>query len=145
MPKLSQQQIEEFLMTGSRVLKLGTMADSGYPYVNPLWYTYENGAFWVAGRSRAQWVGHIRSNSKVAACIDTPDAPYTRVIVQAEAEIIDDSWTGDWEHWALRYLGEELGHQYYEDTKHMPRVLIRLNPNKITSWAGPGWHPRYED
>ena len=145
MPKLGKQQLEDFLVTGALVLKLGTMAESGYPHVNPLWYAYENGAFLVAGRSRAQWVGHIRSNSKVAACIDTPDAPYTRVLVQADADIIDDSWTGDWEHWALRYLGEELGHQYYEDTKHMPRILIRLNPNKITTWAGPGWHPRYQD
>jgi len=84
------------------------MAEGGYPYVNPLWYAYENGAFLVAGSSRAQWVGHIRSNSKVAACIDTPDAPYSRVLVQADADIIDDSWTGDWEHWALRYLGEDL-------------------------------------
>ena len=145
MPKLGKQQLEDFLVTGALVLKLGTMAESGYPYVNPLWYAYENGAFLVAGSSRAQWVGHIRSNSKVAACIDTPDAPYTRVLVQADADIIDDSWTGDWEHWALRYLGEELGHQYYEDTKHMPRILIRLNPNKITTWAGPGGHPKYQD
>ena len=104
MPKLSKQQVEEFLATGSLVLKLSTMTESGYPYINPLWYANEKGAFLVVGRSRSQWVGHIRANSKVAACIDTPDAPYTRVLVQADAEIIDDSWTGDWEDLSLIHI-----------------------------------------
>ena len=145
MPKLSKNEMEEFLTTGSKILKLGTVTEEGYPYVNPLWYSYEKDVFLVAGRSKAVWVEHLKRNAKTSLCIDTYIAPYTRVSAETDAEILDAQWTGDWEHWAHRYLGEEEGHQYYEETKHMPRVLVRLTPRKLTNWAGPGWHPRYQE
>ena len=145
MPKLSKNGMEKFLTTGAKILKLGTITEDAYPYVNPLWYSYENELFFVAGRSKAVWVNHIKGNTKTSLCIDTDLAPYTRVIAETDAEILDPEWTGDWEHWAHRYLGEEEGHQYYEDTKHMPRVLVQLTPRKLTTWAGPGWHPRYQE
>ena len=145
MPKLSKNGMEKFLTTGAKILKLGTITEDAYPYVNPLWYSYENELFFVAGRSKAVWVNHIKGNTKTSLCIDTDIAPYTRVIAETDAEILDPEWTGDWEHWAHRYLGEEEGHQYYEDTKHMPRVLVQLTPRKLTTWAGPGWHPRYQE
>jgi len=145
MPKLTKNGMEKFLTTGAKILKLGTITEDAYPYVNPLWYSYENELFFVAGRSKAVWVNHIKGNTKTSLCIDTDIAPYTRVIAETDAEILDPEWTGDWEHWAHRYLGEEEGHQYYEDTKHMPRVLVQLTPRKLTTWAGPGWHPRYQE
>lgn len=145
MPKLSKNGMEKFLTTGAKILKLGTITEDAYPYVNPLWYSYENELFFVSDRSKAVWVNHIKGNTKTSLCIDTDIAPYTRVIAETDAEILDPEWTGDWEHWAHRYLGEEEGHQYYEDTKHMPRVLVQLTPRKLTTWAGPGWHPRYQE
>ena len=80
MPKLSKNEMEEFLTTGSKILKLGTVTKEGYPYVNPLWYSYENDVFLVAGRSKAVWVEHLKRNAKTSLCIDTYIAPYTRVI-----------------------------------------------------------------
>lgn len=145
MPELNKQQFEAFLTSGSHLMKLATLTAEGYPYVNPVWYHYEGEAFYIAGRRRAAWVANIRSDGRVSFCIDTCEAPYTRVIVEGTAEIVDDAWLGEWRHWAVRYLGEELGGQYYEDTKHMPRAYIRITPHKTTTWAGPGWHPRYEE
>jgi len=74
MPKLSIDEMEEFLTTGSKILKLGTVTAEGYPYVNPLWYSYENDVFLVAGRTKAVWVTHIKENSTTSLCIDTNDA-----------------------------------------------------------------------
>ena len=85
------------------------------------------------------------TTSAYPVCIDTCEAPYTRVIVEGTAELVDGAWMGDWKHWAVRYRGEEEGTQYYEETKHMPRAYIRITPRKITTWAGPGWHPRYQE
>ena len=42
---------------------------------------------------------------------------------------------------AERYGGAD-GLAYLEGTKDEPRYLIKLTPEKITSWRGP-WHPRY--
>ena len=69
MPKLSIGEMEEFLTTGSKILKLGTVTAGGYPYVNPLWYSYEKDVFLVAGRSKAVWVSHIKKNPKTSLSI----------------------------------------------------------------------------
>ena len=65
--------------------------------------------------------------------------------MEGEAEIVDSAWLGDWEAWAIRYLSQEAGHRYYEETKHIPRALVRIVPRSTPTWAGPGWHPRYAE
>ena len=144
MPKLSEDEIVTFLTDTDYVMKLATISSDGYPYVVPIWYTYEEAVFSVLGRPNNKWVSNIYDNPKVAACIDTPSSPYARVTFKSEAEVVNKEWFGEWEHLAIRYLGEEDGHKYYEDTKDVPRVLIQFKPLKLVSWGGGGWHPRYK-
>ncbi len=145
MPAMTKQQIREFLTTGKHIMKLATLTPEGWPYIVPVWYDYDGEAFSALGRPKSRWVAHIENDSRASICVDTTEAPYKRVIVQGNAKIADMQFTGDWENMAHRYMGEEMGHRYYEDTKHIPRVLVRVIPNNITTWAGPGWHPRYEE
>ena len=37
----------------------------------------------------------------------------------------------------------EHGPDYLEPTMNQPRWLIRVEPARITTWQGVGWHPRY--
>jgi hypothetical protein len=41
-----------------------------------------------------------------------------------------------------RYLGPD-GPRYAERTLARPRVLVRLEPSRWTTWTGQEWHPRY--
>ena len=59
MPRLNKSELEQFLSRDALILKLGTITGEGYPCVNPLWYSYEKGAFFVAGRGKARWVAHL--------------------------------------------------------------------------------------
>ena len=45
-------------------------------------------------------------------CIDTYDAPYTRVLMEARAEIVDDNWEVPSPDKAIRYLGDEAGRKW---------------------------------
>lgn len=143
MPLLSKKQLDEFLQSGRLLIKLATLTGDGDPYVVPVWYEYDGTYFYVVGRQKNRWIRHIRRDPRVSACIDTYEPPYTRVLVQGTAEILDDNyrWTGLQR--AIDYLGEEEGRRYFEETKNIPRVLIRITPRSITSWAGESWHPRY--
>ena len=145
MPRMTKEQMDQFLTSGSHLLKLATLNESGSPYVTPVWYDYNGETFLLAGRRKARWVANIAADSRVSFCIDTSEPPYKRVIVEGSAVIEDAAWLGEWEHWALRYLGQEAGHRYYEETKATPRALIRITPGTTTTWAGPGWHPRYQE
>jgi|TARA_B100001971_G_scaffold214923_1_gene255514 PPOX class probable F420-dependent enzyme len=143
MPALTDEQLREFLSSGDLLMRLATITPDGWPAVNPLWYFYEDGAFLLGGRRQAQWVENIRQNPRVSASIDTTEAIHTRALIEGTAEIVDPAWLGDWKAWAVRYMGEERGGQYYDDTKHIPRALVRITPRKIVTWSGSTWHPRY--
>jgi hypothetical protein len=45
---------------------------------------------------------------------------------------------------AVRYLGEH-GPEYLEPSQPRPRYLVKLAPEKITSWEGVEWHLKYLD
>ena len=45
---------------------------------------------------------------------------------------------------AVRYLGER-GPEYLEPSQPRPRYLVKLMPEKITSWEEVEWHPKYLD
>ena len=142
MPALTKPEIEDFLSTGANTLKLATLSPDGYPYVVPLWFWYENNKLMLGARRQNEWLKHIEANSKVGVCIDTPP-PGPRVMIKGTASILDWSWIGDWEPHAIRYTGQEAGHAYYEKTKSIPRVLVAIEPEKVLSWTGSDWHPKY--
>ena len=144
MPQMTNDELQEFLSTGRHIMKLGTLAPDGWPNVVPVWYNYDGETFMVAGRGKAAWVANIKNDSRVFVCIDTSDAPYARVLIKATAEIDDPAWMPTSPDRAIRYLGQEAGQRYYEEKRHVPRTLITITPQEITTWTGGGWHHRYE-
>ena len=52
MPRLSDEQLREFLTGGRNMMRLATLTAEGWPYVAPVWYHYEDGAFYVRGGAR---------------------------------------------------------------------------------------------
>lgn len=145
MPPLTDQQTREFLIGGKHILRLGTVTPDGRPYVVPLWYDYDGEAFTVLGRQKNIWIPYVEQEPRVCLEFDTTDGPFIHVTAPyATAEIVDKEWHGEWEYIAVRYSGQEAGHKYYEATKHIPRVFIRVTPGKLVTWTGGHtWHPRY--
>jgi PPOX class probable F420-dependent enzyme len=133
--------------------RIATVTPDGWPYVTPVWYEYDAFArvFLIVGRERAEWVGHVRSNPRVAFHVaDDAHAEHTRVAVQGRAEILEgpvppsaSPRIGELTHrLSIRYLGPS-GPAYAEKTLGRPRVLVRLTPTRWRTWTGREWHPRY--
>jgi hypothetical protein len=143
MPSLTREQLQTFLTTGRHILKLATLAPDGWPYIVPVWYAYNGEVFEILARPKNRWVAYVQTDARVSLCVDTTDAPYTRVLVKGLARIVNPQWIGPWRDMAIRYLGADAGQKYYEETKAIPRVQIHVTPQEIISWGGGGWHPRY--
>jgi PPOX class probable F420-dependent enzyme len=133
--------------------RIATLAPDGWPHLTPVWYEFDAGArvFLIVGRERAEWVGHIRADPRVAFHVaDDVHAEHTRVLVQARAEIVEgpvppsaSPRIGELtRRLSLRYLGPS-GPAYAEKTFGRPRVLVRLNPTRWRTWTGREWHTRY--
>tara|TARA_Y100000590_G_scaffold420199_1_gene522642 strand:- start:31148 stop:31612 length:465 start_codon:yes stop_codon:yes gene_type:complete len=143
MPYFTDTELTTFLTENANIMRLSTIDPDGHPYVTPVWFDYVQGSFNILGRKQNKWVDNIRLEAKVGACVDTSVAPYARVIITATAEIVDDNWFGDWISMAIRYMGEDKGNEYYNATKNIGRVFIKIKPLKTISWYGADWHPKY--
>jgi PPOX class probable F420-dependent enzyme len=133
--------------------RIATLAPDGGPYLTPVWYEFDPSAraFLIVGRERAEWVGHIRADPRVAFHVaDDVHAEHTRVLVQARAEIAEGPVAPSaspriaelTRRLSIRYLGPS-GPAYAEKTFGRPRVLVRLTPTRWRTWTGREWHARY--
>ena len=144
---LTPEQLDE-LLREAIVARLGTITPDGYPHIVPVWTAWDGGAIWLVARAKADYVVNLSANPRVSLSIVRPDAAETRALILGRAEIIEgpaplsgrmDSIAREM---ALRYEGE-AGERYIEESQGWPRVLVRIVPERITSWGDPGWHPRY--
>ena len=153
MPKLSDEELRSFL-SRPLIAKLATIRRDGWPCVNPVWFEYDGDSIYVVARKRSSYVDNIMHDSRVSVLIDECEPPYTRVIIEGNAEIVEGPSTeGRWveiaKRMVSRYLEPEKGMKYLEETLDQPRYLIKIKPKNIISWT-PGtmatyqhWHPRY--
>jgi PPOX class probable F420-dependent enzyme len=149
---LTEAEVAEFL-TEPWNGRLATLGPDGWPHVTPVWYEFAAASrvFWVVGRERADWVGHIRADPRVAFHVaDDEHAEHTRVLVQGRAAIIEGPVAPSQSarlgaltrRLSLRYLGPD-GPAYAERTFDRPRVLVEVRPERWRTWTGREWHPRY--
>jgi PPOX class probable F420-dependent enzyme len=144
---MTEDELREFLARPWNA-KVGCIADDGSPYVVPSWYEWDGQDFWLVARARSVWARYLQREPRVFLCIDQEAAPHPRVLVQGRAEIVEEPnvggrWVPIAECMAARYLGAVDGPGYLVPTLNRPRWLIRVHPDKLTTWTGGSWHPRY--
>lgn len=144
---LTKEEIVEFL-SGPIVARIATVKEDGAPYIAPIWQYYDGEVMWVIPRERSVFVKHIRRSPRVAVSCAYDTAPWTRVLIQGRAEIVEGPKPVEGliaeigEQMAVRYLGEH-GAEYASITWDRPRYLIKIIPEKITSWTGSEWADKY--
>lgn len=144
---LTKEEIVEFL-SGPIVARIATVKEDGTPYIAPIWQYYDGEVMWVIPRERSIFVKHIRRSPRVAVSCAFDTAPWTRVLIQGRAEIVEGPKPVEGliaeigEQMAVRYLGEH-GAEYASITWDRPRYLIKIIPEKITSWTGSEWANKY--
>jgi PPOX class probable F420-dependent enzyme len=134
---MTPEALHEFLTETRIFAKIGTLGDDGWPSVSPAWYEYDGECFWLVTKKRAGFCRNLRRDSRVALCIDNPEPPYKRVMVRGRAEFVEGDWVELARRMVLRYLGPE-GLDYFEATLGLPRVLVRIRPELVSSWDGGG-------
>ena len=134
---MTPDELHAFLTETKIFAKVGTIGEDGWPNVNPAWYEYDGESFWLVTKALAAFCQNMRRDPRVTLCIDNPETPYKRVMVRGRAEEVEVDWVELARSMVLRYLGPG-GMDYFEATLDLPRVLIRIRPERITSWNGGG-------
>lgn len=144
---LSAEEIAEFL-AGPVVARVATIGDDGFPYITPVWQEWDGESMWLVPREKSVWVKHIQANPHVAVSCALDVAPYTRLVMKGQVEIVEGPKPMEGKclevanRMAVRYLGER-GPEYLVPTSDRPRYLIKFMPIKTVSWEGVEWHEKY--
>ena len=147
MPGLTSDEISK-LLAGPIIVRLATVKPDGAPYVVPVWQYWDGAAMYIIPRARSRFVEFIRKEPRVAvSCADDVHSDHPRVLIEGIAEVVEGpvKMAGRTleiaREMVVRYAGEP-GLAYLQSTIDKPRFLLRITPEKITSWAV-GWHSRY--
>jgi general stress protein 26 len=103
--------------------------------VRPVWYLFEDGAFWFTTRLETRRTGaDVADGSPVAVSIADDDRPYRAALAFGTPNV----WTEDRDRWleriATRY-GDAEGRRWLTGALKEPdRVVLRLVPEKVLAW-----------
>jgi PPOX class probable F420-dependent enzyme len=131
-PRLTKSEIDAFL-DERHTLVIATHRRDGSAHLTTVWYRWDGDAFWIStNRDRAKYL-NIARDPRVSVLVDAPPRE-TSVAATGMAEVVaqgDDAYDG-----ALaivgRYVDDAAG--YLAERHGEPRALIRIRPERMTSW-----------
>ncbi|HEV2659706.1 MAG TPA: PPOX class F420-dependent oxidoreductase [Ktedonobacteraceae bacterium] len=132
MVTLTDEQ-KAFLLHGTRTGKLATVRKDGRPHVAPIWFVLDGDALiFNTGEDTVKGTG-IRRDPRIALCVDDETPPFSFLIVEGTAELIDDLdalrlWAT---RIAARYMGSELAEQYGARNGVPGELLVRVTLTKV--------------
>jgi PPOX class probable F420-dependent enzyme len=144
MPKLSQQELTDFLDEPGHLLRLATIDDNGMPRISPVWFLFVDGEVLFTPRAESVFRSNLLRDPRIALSIDETALPYRKVSVQGRARLLhdvgdDDVWRDTYRRIATRYIPVESAESYINDTIDQPRALLAvpLADADIATWRMP--------
>jgi nitroimidazol reductase NimA-like FMN-containing flavoprotein (pyridoxamine 5'-phosphate oxidase superfamily) len=128
--KMTKEEREKFLAD----LHIGIISlarPDRAPLTVPIWYDYEPGGnLWIVTEPGSAKGKLLSVGTRVSFCVQNESLPYKYVTVEGPVVAVDDADTErDLAPIAKRYLGEELGAAYVEETGGGPaNVRVTIKP-----------------
>ncbi|TCJ15952.1 PPOX class F420-dependent oxidoreductase [Rubrobacter taiwanensis] len=132
---MSRREWRSFMLDRPRTAKLATVRADGRPHVAPIWFDLDGeDLLFTTGESTVKG-RNIRRDPRVSLCVDDEEPPFAFVIVEGEAEIVDDP--EELLRWATRiggrYMGEELAEAYGRRNAVPGELLVRVAPTRVVA------------
>ena len=131
--KLSPQQIDAFL-DERHTLVLATLRRDGSVHLSTVWYRWDGQAFWISTNGDRTKYRNIERDPRVGVLVDDPPRE-TSVSArgQAQAVAFDEGAYDGALAIVRRYVDDPVA--YLAERSGEPRVLLRIEPDSITSWT----------
>jgi nitroimidazol reductase NimA-like FMN-containing flavoprotein (pyridoxamine 5'-phosphate oxidase superfamily) len=100
------------------------------PLAVPIWYDYSpGGKLWMLTGAESKKGKALLECERISLCAQTESPPYSYVSVEGQFEITESSSEIGLKM-AVRYLGEEMGRQYSENSGGEQSVMVSFTPDK---------------
>jgi len=112
---------------------VGTVRKSGSVQMNPLWFEYKDGWFWINGGTDRGWFKHLERDSRITFLLIDPKNMFRWAQIQGRMIRWEEDRGGDHiNHLSHRYFGRD-----YQDSRR-GRIKIQIEPERITGSVD-GW------
>ena len=133
MAAITDPQVRDFLIAGTRTGKLAYTGTDGRPLVAPVWFIVEDGCVvFNTGQDTAKRRALAR-DPRATLCADLEKPPYAIVQVQGIAELSEDP--GELLRTATaiaaRYVGLERAEEFGKRNGVPGELVVRLRPARV--------------
>lgn len=132
---MSAEEINHFLIQGTRTGKLATVRKDGRPHVAPIWFVLDGNDLIFNTWHSSLKAKNLRRDNRAMICVDDENPPFAFVLVEGVVSFNDDP--GECLKWATRiarrYMGEELAEAYGRRNSVEGELLVRLKPTKVVA------------
>lgn len=123
---------------------LGWIDSGGFPRITPIWFLYEEGAFYMTSLPDRPHVRGLRRRPGASVCVDTEERVSVggvrrnrQVKGWGRGELFDDT-DGRWtRRITLKYVRGDEGEERAAYRASMPRVVIVLRPERLIAIGTP--------
>ena len=133
MQKMSEAEINRFLLDQARTGKLATVRADGRPHIAPIWFDLDGDKLIFTTWHESVKAANLRREGQAALCVDEEAPPFSYVIIEGTVTISTEP--ADLLFWATRiagrYMGADQAEAYGRRNGVAGELLVRLTPSKI--------------
>ncbi len=112
---------------------IGTNRKDGSVQMNPVWFEYEDGSFWINGGTNRGWFKHLQRDPRVTLLLIDPKDMFRWAQVEGKMVGWAEDPGGDHiNHLSHRYLGHD-----YQNPR-TGRIKLQIEPLRVTGSVN-GW------
>ena len=146
MPKMTQEERDDFLAEPGHLLRVASVDADGMPRNVPIWFIVDGGRIVFTPRVHSVFLANLLRDPRVGLTIDEEPLPYRKVTIQGEAELLhaageDAAWRDLYLEIASRYVPRVEAEAYVQNTIDQPRALLGVSldekRSKVTTWRMP--------
>ncbi len=127
---MSGDELNDFL-SQPLIARIATIGKNDLPNVHPVWFFCEEGTIMISTGKDSAKVRNIQRNPNVAVVIDTAEEDANEgVVFRGKAELVESDELS--KKILLKYLSPD--DSKYHQLAQIPRVVIKLKPEKTFSW-----------
>jgi PPOX class probable F420-dependent enzyme len=137
---MSREEIEAFLMSGTKTGKVSTVRKDGRPHLAPIWFVLNsnkdnnNSIIFTTGNESVKGKDMLR-DPRVSLCVDDQTPPFSFVVIEGLAEINQEPDLDKLLKWttkiAARYMGQDDAESYGKRNAVIGEMLVKIRPIKI--------------
>jgi PPOX class probable F420-dependent enzyme len=135
MENMTESEWRAFVLEGTRTGKAAVTRKDGTPHVTPIWFVLDGGDLVFTTHDESVKGRVLARDPRLSVCVDDQEPPYSYVMIQAEARLVDD--LDELREWATaiggRYMGAGRAEEFGRRNAVPGEYLVRARITKVVA------------